>query len=100
MRADANCGSKAPFGPKFRTCLSLVFATGLTLAVGSVHAQTLAELVEKALISEPGVLSARSDLTAAEARYDQRAGALWPQVEATPNTAYNRRSYTSQPQPR
>ena len=65
-----------------------------------LYAQTLAELVEKALISEPGVLSARSDLTAAEARYDQRAGALWPQVEATLNTAYNRRRYTSQPQSR
>lgn len=98
MKADANSWSRASFRCRFCTCLSLFFATGLTLAVGPVHAQTLAELVEKALVSEPGVLSAKSDLTAAEARYDQRAGALWPQLEATLNTAYNRRSYTSQPQ--
>jgi outer membrane protein len=61
--------------------------------------KSLVQLVELALASEPGVLSSRSDLAAAEARYDQRAGALWPQVEANLNTAYNRRSYTSQPQP-
>lgn len=62
-------------------------------------ATSLPHLVERALSSEPSVLSARSDLAAAEARYDQRAGALWPQVEATLNTADNRRSYTSYPQP-
>jgi outer membrane protein TolC len=46
-------------------------------------AQSLAELVERALASEPSVLAARSDLTAAEARYDQRASALWPQVDTS-----------------
>lgn len=82
--------------------MSVFFLAGLPSLEAwaqSSDVKSLTQLVDLALSSEPGVLSARSDLRAAEARYDQRAGALWPQVEATLNTAYNRRSYTSQPQP-
>lgn len=74
------------------------------LCLASAHAMGqgqsgLVYLVEQALASEPSLMSARAELQAAEARYDQSAGGLLPQIRASANTAYNGRNYTTLPQP-
>ncbi len=78
---------------------ALTLAIALIFTGHAAQAQSLQTLVEQALASEPGLLAAEADLAAAQARFDQRAGALWPQVEASLNTRYNDRQYTTRPQP-
>lgn len=69
------------------------------LGCASANGQDLVSLVNGALASEPSLMSARSELSAAQARYDQSVGGLLPQVRASANTAYNGRNYTTMPQP-
>lgn len=59
----------------------------------SCSAQTISEFLELARNSEPTYLGAHAMVAAAHARTDQAFGALMPQVNATANTNYNRRSY-------
>lgn len=77
------------------TCVSMAIGLGCA----SASAQDLVSLVNGALASEPSLMSARSELSAAQARYDQSIGGLLPQVRASANTAYNGRNYTTMPQP-
>ena len=69
-----------------QTCVSM--AIGLSCA--SASAQDLVSLVNGALASEPSLMSARSELNAAQARYDQSVGGLLPQVRASANTRLQR----------
>lgn len=84
-------GVRKPF-VFFLLCLASAHVLGQGQS-GLVH------LVEQALASEPSLMSARAELQAAEARYDQSAGGLLPLIRASANTAYNGRNYTTLPQP-
>lgn len=99
-RVAAPSGLEAP-GPL--TLIQRLFHAGVSMAFGfgcaSASGQDLVSLVDSALASEPSLMSARSELSAAQARYDQSVGGLLPQVRASANTAYNGRNYTTLPQP-
>lgn len=67
---------------------------GLLLpALGAVHAQSLASLLELARTGEPNFLGAKSNVVAATARKNQAIGAMLPQLSANGSSNDNDRKY-------
>jgi outer membrane protein len=80
---------------RFRAFATAVLVAGCVFGAPPSRAETLAALLERARVSEPAYLAARSTLDAAKAREDQAFGAMLPQVSGAVGANWNERTYTT-----